>query len=282
MPELPEVENITRGLKELVIGKTITNVDLLYAGVVKNIDAESFVSAVHGKKIQDIKRQGKFILFYFSEDVMEVHLRMTGTFLFFPDSVKPGPYARAIFTFRGDEELHFQDIRKFGTFRLWEKKLLEQSPAFSLGPDPLDDDFCYLQFKKILEQKPKSQLKSFLLNQKNIAGLGNIYVDEALHEAKIHPARKIVSLDNNDKKVLFESIVSIINQSIKYRGTSFSDYRDLQGQSGTFQKHLKVYKKENTPCFHCGHLLQRIKIAGRGTYFCACCQRSGRPLSDRF
>ncbi len=279
MPELPEVENITRGLKKLVVGKTVQQVDMLFPGLIKNMGVETFQSQICGKLIESVQRRGKYILVLFQENVLEVHLRMTGAFLFYPEPVEPGPYTRAVFMFQGKEALHYQDVRKFGTFRLWDNGELTRSPAYSLGLDPLNDRFSFFQFEKLLSQKPGTQLKSFLLNQHFIAGLGNIYVDEVLHQAKIHPARKINSLNLSERKNLFKSILSILHESIQSGGTSFSDYRDLLGKRGVYQEHLKVYQKENTPCSSCGSPLRRIKTAGRGTYLCLSCQKPGHSAS---
>ena len=273
MPELPEVEHIRRGLREHIAGKTIARVSLPFPGLVKNMDAAAFIEKICEQKVGVLRRRGKYILVYLDQYLLEIHLRMTGTFLFYPGVVEPGPHTRAVFTFQGsDETLHFQDIRKFGTFRLWEHGETEVSPAFCLGLDPLEDDFCFSRFAERLQAKPHTRLKSFLLDQKNIAGLGNIYVDEALHRARIHPSRLLKTLSEREKRALHVSIVALLQESIQWGGTSFSDYRGLQGQRGVFQEHLKVYQKEKEPCCHCGHPLARIVHAGRGTYLCLRCQ----------
>ncbi len=280
MPELPEVEHITRGLRRLVSGKTIARVDLLFPGVLKNAAPVSLQHALGGNKVTGFQRRGKYIFFGFKEHYLEVHLRMTGAFLFYPQPVEPGPHTRATFAFQEEGFLLFEDIRKFGSFRLWEKGEVDKSPAFSLGPDFLGETFSFFCFDEILEKRPRSQLKSFLLNQQNIAGLGNIYVDEALHEAKIHPGRKIGTLGQAERKKLFQTIVSMLERSIHCGGTSFSDYRDLLGEKGYFQEQLKVYKKASEPCCHCGLPLRRIISAGRGTYLCPACQKTGEPCQD--
>ncbi len=273
MPELPEVEHVARGLSELIVGKTIAQFDLIFPGLIKNVSGNEFTAAILGAIIESIIRRGKYILILLNnQNVLEVHLRMTGTFLFYLEPVTPGPHTRAVFTFEESSQLHFKDIRKFGTFRLWKEAELGRSPAFSIGLDPLEKGFNLLRFEEKLNQKPKSRLKPFFLDQKNIAGLGNIYVDEVLYQAKLHPARRVESLDSTEIKVLFEAIVSVLQQSIESGGTSFSDYHNLQGVRGAFQEHLKVYQKENYPCFCCGRPLQKITLAGRGTHLCLFCQ----------
>lgn len=279
MPELPEVEHIRRGLRQHIAGKTIKRVSLPFPGLVKNMDPATFMEAIRGQKVGALQRRGKYLLVYLHHYLLEIHLRMTGTFLFYPDPVEPGPHTRAVFSFQDTAEtLHFQDVRKFGTFRLWSDAETELSPAFCLGPDPLEDDFSLARFEERLRVKPRSRLKSFLLDQQNIAGLGNIYVDEALYRAKIHPSRLVNTLRDGEKQALHASIVALIRESIQRGGTSFSDYRDLRGQRGVFQEYLQVYQKENDPCTHCGHPLARIVHAGRGTYLCQRCQEP-QPVS---
>ncbi len=272
MPELPEVEHIRRGLMEHISGKTIAQVSLPFPGLVKNVDPAVFMEKIRGAKVRALQRRGKYILVYLDQYLLEIHLRMTGIFLFYPGPVEAGPHPRAVFTFLGTETLHFQDVRKFGTFRLWEAGEMEGSPAFCLGLDPLEDDFSFSRFEEKLLVKPHTRLKSFLLDQRYIAGLGNIYVDEALHRARIHPARLLKTLSDSEKRALHASIVALLRESIQWGGTSFSDYRGLQGQRGVFQEHLKVYQKAQEPCFHCGHPLARIVHSGRGTSLCLRCQ----------
>lgn len=273
MPELPEVECIVRDLRGCVQGKKIVGVEFFFENMLPGITPEEFAGQVCGRIIRSVKRRGKYILFYLSGDkVLEVHLRMTGRFIFHPVPVKPEKYTGVIFYLSGNISLHFQDIRKFATFRLWEKQELYRATPFRLGPDPLEDNFTLESFLAIMAKKPGSKIKAFLLDQRNFMGMGNIYTDEALYRAGIDPARETGELDLKEKKRLYKAVYSILQEGIALRGTSVSDYRDLRGLPGGFQNRLKVYRRAGEPCPRCGTTLQRTVIAGRGTYFCPQCQ----------
>ena len=273
MPELPEVECVVLALRNSLPGKRIAGVEFVYTRMLQNTDAAEFTSLLCGRKIVEIKRRGKYILFFLSgETVLEVHLRMTGRFFFNNAAVAPGPYTGAVFQFEDGSTLHFQDIRKLGTFRLWQAETLLQSPAYRLGPDLLDDSFDFSLFARILEHKKSTGIKSLLLNQKYLAGLGNIYTDEALHLACIHPARTAGSLLPREKKQLFEAIMIVLREGIAHGGTTFFTFRDIQGQPGHFQEQLRVYRRERKRCLQCATPIARTVIAGRGTYYCPACQ----------
>jgi formamidopyrimidine-DNA glycosylase len=273
LPELPEVECIVRDLRLCVTGKKIMGLEFFFERMLGGVTPQEFAGRICGRVIQQVKRRGKYILFFLSgNNVLEVHLRMTGRFFFYPATVKPGKYTGVIFYLSGNAQLHFQDIRKFATFRLWEEKELCKSVPFRSGPDPLEDDFDLESFLGIMEKKPNGKIKAFLLDQNNFVGMGNIYTDEALFRAEIHPARKTGSLSAQEKKRLFEAVCSILQEGIAFRGTSFSDYRDLRGFQGEFQNRLKVYRRGGEACLRCGGTIERKVIAGRGTYFCPYCQ----------
>ncbi|HHT47576.1 MAG TPA: DNA-formamidopyrimidine glycosylase [Firmicutes bacterium] len=276
MPELPEVECIVRDLNKYLKGKKITGVFFIFYQMLQGVSPEVFGREIRGEVIQEIKRRGKYILFFLSNDkILEVHLRMTGRLYYYSNSVAPEKYTGAVFYLDGGDELHYQDIRKFGTFRLHVKQDLSQLKPYLLGLDPLEDNFTLNSFLEILKRNPGRKIKPFLLDQKNIAGMGNIYTDETLFRAGIHPQRKVNSLTLQEIKKLFESLLSTLKEGIECRGTSVSDYRDIRGQEGEFQKRLKVYRREGAYCLRCGSTIQRKLLAGRGTYFCPSCQ----PLS---
>jgi formamidopyrimidine-DNA glycosylase len=272
MPELPEVECIVRDLRECLTGKLIRGMDFMFFQMLRGVKPEDFRRKICGKIISQVKRRGKYILIFLSGDtVLEIHLRMTGRLLYHPVPFSPGKYTGVIFYLQNEEQLHFEDIRKFGTFTIYEKG--EQLRSFLLGPDPIEDEFFSEElFLKILEKRPHSMIKSFLLDQKNIAGLGNIYTDESLFMAGIHPSRKVNNLTTGEKKYLFEAVCQTLKEGICSRGTSFSDYRDLWGNEGEFQKKLKVYRRVGEPCFRCRGTVERKVVAGRGTYICPSCQ----------
>lgn len=274
MPELPEVESVARALAACVPGKRISAVKFLFANMLQELDEKEFMHTLCGRRIEEIRRRGKYILFFLSgELVLEVHLRMTGRFLFVETDIPPGRYTGAVLYFEEGGALHFQDMRKFGTFRLWGKESLPRSPVYKLGPDPLDDSFSLLSFMRILERKQAVRIKPLLLNQQNLAGLGNIYADEVLHRAHIHPCRTAGSLALPEKKRLYEAINTVLRESIAGGGTTFSDFRDLFGRTGSFQVHLRVYRREKEQCGGCGTPIRRIVVCGRGTYYCPTCQQ---------
>jgi formamidopyrimidine-DNA glycosylase len=293
VPELPEVETIRNILKEFLMGKTIIGSKFSFTGMLGGLSAETFAEDVHGNEIQDIKRRGKYLFFYLSnEKVLEIHLRMTGAFFYYPAesaaaAAAPTPsvtaaaataaadrHIRAVFYLNDGSELHFRDIRKFATFRLRETGELDGINAARLGPDLLDDfhDQDSDSFREILKKKPRSSLKAFLLEQRNVAGLGNIYTDEALFRAGLNPARRLETLSSEEEASLLRAIRDVLREGIAYGGVSVSDYQNPYGQRGEFQLHLRVYRRENEPCTICQGLIVRTAIAGRGTYFCPACQ----------
>lgn len=273
MPELPEVECIVRDLKEYLNGKKITGVFFTFYKMLQDISPEAFEKEIRGAVIRDIKRKGKYILFFLSNDkILEVHLRMTGRLYYYPGPVDPQKYTGAVFYFESGDELHYQDIRKFGTFRIYAKQMLFKSKPCLLGLDPLTGNFTPDSFSEMLKKNPGRKIKSFLLDQKNIAGMGNIYTDETLFKAGINPERKVKSLSVEETNRLFESLLSTLKEGIDCRGTSISDYRDIWGQEGGFQKRLKVYRREGSYCLRCGGAIRRMVVAGRGTYYCPVCQ----------
>ena len=273
MPELPEVECLVNDLRNCLPGRKIFDVKFYWERMLGDIPPQQFCKGICGRTIKKIKRKGKYILIFLSgKKVLEIHLRMTGALLFYATAVQPAKHTGAIFYLSGNAELHFQDIRKFGTFRLWEEKELPRTKPFLLGPDPLEEGFDLEQFCALLARKPRGMIKTFLLNQKNIAGMGNIYTDEALFRAKIHPARKVGTLSRQEKKSLWKAMRSVLQEGIAFRGTSVSDYKDIRGLPGEFQKKLRVYRRQGETCPCCHSKIARCVIAGRGTYLCPHCQ----------
>jgi formamidopyrimidine-DNA glycosylase len=280
MPELPEVESITRILNSCLPGKTIAGTKFFFAGMLGRLTVGDFTEQVCGKQIMEVKRRGKYLHFCLTGGkILEVHLRMTGAFFFFPESRPADKYIRAIFFLEGGSELHFRDIRKFGTFRLWDKAALDELNSLRLGPDPLLDIGDFHLFQEVLKKKPQSCLKAFLLDQKNLAGMGNIYTDEALFRARLNPLCRVGALSVNDQANLWQAIRGVLWEGIKYGGVSVSNFEDPYGRPGCFQNRLKVYRRDKEPCPRCGHKICRRVVAGRGTYFCPACQ-SDKRLAD--
>jgi formamidopyrimidine-DNA glycosylase len=264
MPELPEVEVIRNELKSKIINQKIKGIQIHWH--------KSFINLCsglpHGKKITDIARMGKYIILILEQNFLVIHLRMTGQLIFTHDVNFSKNHLRASMLMHSGNILNFYDVRKFG--RIYYVADLDDFFT-NLGVDALSRKFSINFFKKLLNRK-KQRIKSFLLDQQNIAGLGNIYVDECLFLSGIHP--KKLSNEIHDKSVqqLYKNIKKILNLAIENMGTTISDYRTTGGGFGNNQNFLKVYKREGESCFHCGSIITKIKINSRSTHFCPVCQ----------
>lgn len=272
MPELPEVETVVRGLRDKLVGNKVLGVSVLNTNTIKNPeDISRFEEGLNNKKIQDVNRRGKYIVILL-EDYMHliIHLRMTGQLLYSDDNLEL-THLRVVWNL-AKGKLYFNDIRKFGTVSLLASGELEKEKGYwSLGVEPLDDDFHLGYLKgKIKGNRP---VKSFILDQSVIAGLGNIYADESLYLAKILPNRPINTLNEFELKSLSGAIKHVLAQSIKNKGTTFSDFVDSYGGRGSNQNHLKVYGRGKENCYECGTTLVKDKIGGRTTVFCLNCQK---------
>ena len=270
MPELPEVETIRRQLCEAgVKGRIIENVSIDWPRTVDPLSPALFRKKVAGRVIERLTRHGKWLIFELDgEDNLLVHLRMTGGFYLSNGALKKGPYDRAILQLSGGLNLHFRDPRKFGRMRLGAFPL-------GLGPDALE--IGARQFFQTLE-KTNRGLKGLLLDQSFIAGVGNIYADEALFEAKLNPERRAGSLSDDEKLALYHAVTNVIRFAVENGGTSLGDgqgnYTDLLGNSGGNSHKAKVYGRYGQPCTACGAPLEKTTVAQRTTVFCAHCQPS--------
>lgn len=273
MPELPEVETIKRGLEKQAVGKTFAKVDIRLARVVRQHKSIHEVKErLQARTITGVKRRGKFILFCLdSSDVLVLHLGMTGQLLF---STPKRPfdidkYTHVIFHFADVGNLFFRDVRQFGQVFVADRDKLETE--LGLGPEPLSPEFTEEVMRCVLNHTTK--IKPLLLDQTKIAGIGNIYSDEALHRARIHPLRPASSLTKKEATQLYTAIQEVLNEGIRFRGTSVDSFTDSLGRKGTMQHRHRIYRKDGTPCCKCGATIQRIKIAGRSSYFCPKCQK---------
>lgn len=274
MPELPEVETIRRDLERLLAGKTITGVKVLFAGSIAHPPVEKLAAGLAGRRFAGTGRRGKFLLLCLDDhSVLVFHLRMTGRLVCTGPEKVPQKHVHVLFYLDDGSVLYFQDTRKFG--RLWwlRQAELDSFAAFkALGPEPLSADFGFLPFCRAMRGRNLS-VKAFLLDQKAVAGVGNIYADEILFKSGIRPERPVSSLSNGEKERLYRSVRQVLEYAIECRGTTFSDYRDALGDEGGFQARLKVYKRHGKPCFSCGGIILKTRVAGRGTHFCPNCQR---------
>ncbi|MFQ6066629.1 MAG: bifunctional DNA-formamidopyrimidine glycosylase/DNA-(apurinic or apyrimidinic site) lyase [bacterium] len=272
MPEMPEVETIKRDLEKKVRGKRIERVIIKNKKSVKLPTPAEFIRRIEGKVFSRMERRGKFLLLGLnSEDHLIIHLKLTGR-LIYSRKGEELDYTRVVFVFKDNTQLSFTDVRGFGGIWLISDREFQMLPALgNLGPEPLAEDFTVTRFKGLLKGK-RGKIKSLLMDQEFIAGIGNIYSQEALFPSQIHPERSPSSLADEEIEKLYKNLRQILKKAISYRGSSVNAYVDLEGKKGNFESQLKVYGREGKACFKCGTIIKRIDISGRGTYFCPSCQ----------
>ena len=270
MPELPEVETFRRYLLQgvdgspSILGKKVINAELLWERTLAYPAPDEFLNNIKGQFVTGIGRRGKNLLIRLSRDTLIIHLRMSGELIVEEKTGPVGKHYRLIINFDDPYRLAFNNIRKFG--RVW----LTADPIGllgNLGPEPLSDEFTPDILFQMLQSRSR-QIKYYLLDQESIAGMGNIYTDEALHKAKIHPTFKTNDLTYKQVQVLWKSIREVLQAGIKNHGSSI----DWMYQGGDYQKYLSVYNLEGEACTTCKTPVERIKIAQRSTYYCPTCQ----------
>lgn len=274
MPEMPEVEIIRRSLVDKLKGKQITNTTVDLPRLIKWPTAAVFEAMVIGRKICDLSRKGKYLLVHLDNgNQIVIHLRMTGRLCYIKKEMKHDPYTRIIFQLDNGDSLLYADTRTLGTlYALNPDEIWRISGLANMGPEPLSEEFTINYLQNVLSSS-KSKIKSFLLNQKYIGGLGNIYVDECLHLAGIHPETIGKSIQQARIEKLHEAINKVIADGIRDGGTTFRDYRDGNGDKGNHQENLFVYGRNGLPCRQCGGKIEKIEVGGRGTHFCPNCQK---------
>jgi formamidopyrimidine-DNA glycosylase len=264
MPELPEVETIIRTLRPALVGKDILSTDLRWKRTLAAPSPLKFRRRIRGQQIQDILRRAKFLHIKLSTSHLIIHLRMSGDLLVILGGYQPGAHDRLIIKLTGDMTLVFSDPRKFG--RVW----LVDDPAEifrNLGPEPLSDEFTPAWLHSALNSQSR-QLKPLLLDQSFLAGLGNIYTDEALHMARLHPMTPSDSVSMEEAEILWMSIQQVLEEGIRRNGASI----DWVYRGGDFQNHFRVYSRDGMPCPVCGTKIERIVVGQRGTHICPKCQ----------
>ncbi len=268
MPELPEVETIKTDLEKTILGEKIKVVEIKVAKIIKEPSTEEFAGKIKGEIIKKITRRGKYLIFeFFSGKHLVIHLKMTGQLIYGDKNEQ----SKISFLLDNGQYLNFCDWRLFGEIRLIDN--LEKFKGISkLGIEPLDRRFTLKIFYEMIKKK-KSKIKSLLMDQSLIAGIGNIYAQESLFKAKIHPAKIASSLGNDESKKLLFSIKEVLKEAIKYRGSSIDTYVDLEGRKGRMGERLQIYGRKGKPCFRCKSIVEGIKMAGRGTAFCPNCQK---------
>lgn len=272
MPELPEIETIRRllslgsGGQPGLLGEPIVSAELLWQRTLAAPSPGEFLERIAGRRIAEITRRGKYLIFLLDRDALLFHLRMSGNLLVEPRQAPVAPHHRLLIFLGSGRRLAFNDTRKFG--RAW----LVADPAevtANLGPEPLDPSFSAGRFSEMLQQS-RRQLKPLLMDQAFLAGLGNIYTDEALHRARLHPLTPGNTLDFEHAQALLTSIRTTLTAGIEHNGASI----DWVYRGGSFQNHFRVYGRKGQPCPVCGSVIEKIVVGQRGTHFCPGCQPS--------
>lgn len=274
MPELPEVETIVRELnKSLLIGKKISYAKVYWERTVGSPSPAEFISEIIGQTIRDVTRRGKFIVIALDKYTLLIHLRMTGKLSFTDHTAAISSHERLVLGLNDGRFLHYEDQRKFGKWYLLNDPKIKFD---QLGIEPLTQEFTLEYFKTSIG-KSSQGIKAFLLNQHNLVGVGNIYADESLWEAKIHPARKANSLTLSEIKALFKAIPHVLKLGIANQGTTLgsksANYFSVNRKPGNYQTQLNVFRREGMPCPRCQTIMIKIVIAQRGTHICPYCQK---------
>jgi formamidopyrimidine-DNA glycosylase len=286
MPELPEVETIARELRPLLDGAVIRDFRTDWPRAIKHPDPERFEAQVKGREILDVSRRAKWLILPLSGDiVLAVQVKMTGQLFVVAPEVKGDRHVHHTFRLQDGRELRIRDVRKFGrlgVYRRGEEGLIlgpddvgELYDQF--GPEPLDEAFTLRRFRELIRPR-RARLKPLLMDQRFLAGIGNIYADEALWRARLHPLRSAATLKREEERRLYLAIREVLGEGIERRGASVDDYTAPEGD-GEMQGFLDVYQRTGAPCRRCGHPLRRFVLGMRSTHFCSWCQRL--PAADR-
>ena len=276
MPELPEVETFARTLAGRVTGRRVSSCRLMFAPLLKSGTTRALEN-LRGRRIERLGRRGKYLLFHCQGGLTLVfHLKMTGRFRFVPKGEKADKHTRLVLSFRGPTcDVHFSDVRKFGCLYAVPTDDLDALPALAgLGPEPLD---LKLEEFRALIRGRKGRLKSLLLNQCFVAGIGNIYADEILFRSRLHPLKSTATLKPDEVRRLWLSMKAVLKRAIERGGSSVRDYADSEGRPGRFQQSHRVYGRKSLPCFRCGRPIERQVIGGRSSFYCPVCQPAPKP-----
>lgn len=270
MPELPEVETVKNKLKEKLLNKKITDINILYNNIIEYPSIEDFKKQIINQEIKDIKRRGKWLLFELNDYYLLSHLRMEGKYIFRKKADPIDKHEHVIFTL-GVEELRYKDTRKFGRMHLIKKdELFSRKPLNELGLEPWDKNLDKQYLKEKYKNK-KLPIKTIILDQSIIVGIGNIYADEVLFLSKINPLKRANELNDKELDNIIKYTKIVLENAIKLGGTTIRSYESSEGVHGNFQDQLLVHNKDICPS--CKNRLEKIKVGGRGTYYCSKCQK---------
>ena len=270
MPELPEVETVKNTLKKQILKKQIKKAEVYWDKIIAIPNAEEFKKRIKGQKINDIERRGKFLIFVLDDYYLLSHLRMEGKYFIREENDPIEKHQHVIITFEDKTDLRYNDTRKFGKMYLIKKEEIKcKGPLIKLGLEPWDKNLNKTYLREKLKDKP---IKTELLDQSIIVGIGNIYADEILFLSKINPNTKAKNLSDKDLENIIENTKIILEKAIEYGGTTVKTYTSNEGVHGRFQTHLLVHTKEICPVCH--EKIIKIKVGGRGTYYCPKCQKT--------
>ncbi|MBP5407709.1 MAG: DNA-formamidopyrimidine glycosylase [Bacilli bacterium] len=273
MPELPEVETVKEALKRKVLNKKIKDVKIHYSKIIEYPTNDEFIKKLIGETITDIKRRGKWLMFESNNYYLLSHLRMEGKYNYKKASDELGKHEHVEFIFDDDTSLRYQDTRKFGRMYLYSKEGIEsKAPLNELGLEPWDEKLDSKYLKEIYKNK-KKEIKSVLLDQGIITGIGNIYADEILFLSKVNPYKKACDLKDKELNSIIENTKKVLEAAIKDGGTTIKSYTSEEGVHGRFQQNLYVHQRKDEECKICGTKITKVVIGGRGTYYCKKCQK---------
>jgi formamidopyrimidine-DNA glycosylase len=273
VPELPEVETVRRRLEPVLVGRRFRRVEIDDPRLTRPEDPAEVAAELTGERVVALDRRGKYLVVRFeSGRVLLIHLRMTGNLLYAPrGELVDVPHRRAVVKLDDGSDVVYRDIRRFGTWLLVEPDELDPYLAARLGGEPLGRAFTTKGLTEKLANR-KAPIKAALLDQRTLAGLGNIYVDEALWRARVHPLRPARELGADEIRALRRGIKKALDAGIRRHGATLRDYRQPDGSSGSMQKEFKVYSRAGEPCDRCGSPIEKTRVAGRGTWYCPACQ----------
>ena len=273
MPEKPEVITVTKKLEKKLLNKKITECKVYYENIIDYPSSNEFINKIRGQKIHSFSTRGKWIVIELDTDYLLVHLRMEGKFFFREKESPLEKHHHIVFTIDDAEELHFQDVRKFGKMKLIPKEKINDMPPFiELGLEPWDKNLTSAYLRDKLKNK-KIPIKTALLDQSIIAGIGNIYDDEILFLSHINPLTPANKITNTKLDSIIKNTIITLEKAIKEGGTTIRNYTSEEGITGLFQNHLYVHTKAGESCPACGTKIIKIKVNGRGTYYCPKCQK---------
>jgi formamidopyrimidine-DNA glycosylase len=282
MPELPEVESVRRRLAPVLEGRRLERVEILDARLTRPFDPDEVARELEGERVSTVDRRGKYLIVRFeSGRSLLVHLRMTGSLRNGKaGSLPDDPYRRAVVSLDDSSDVAYRDVRRFGTWLLLEPGELEPYLEARVGPEPLGPGFRARDLEAKLARRT-APVKAVILDQRTVAGVGNIYADEALWRARVHPLREARSLDSSEVAALHKAIRDVLRRGIERQGATLRDYALPDGGEGGMQHEFKVYGRAGEPCDRCGTPIERIVVGGRGTWYCPHCQLSPLELARR-